>query len=450
MERLDACVLVGHDAVVRLEPKPQGRDREAFFFAAYEILSEHGYRAVTVQSLCDHLGVTKGSFYHHFEDMSAFVAGFAAAWQGWVVQRFIAYSAERNPRRRLEAIANGHVALMIGAEPAIRAWAHARPELADAIVNVHQVGERLGEATIGEIVGDAELGATLGQIATAFAMGMQQRAQPIDARDFVARAAEVFRRGLRIGVDVVESPGVSSLRLRPELGLGAGFVWPVAARPALAPASQSEVSSFAGCTCGAYEPRGLTRQTYFAAARELLIEHGADAVTIAALCAKVTASKGSFQHHFVDMSKFVSSFADDLAAGVELRLRQLLCDPDPTVRLAGLLQELADVPDPAAPALRAWGWAEPRIAEAVRRIDDGRESAFRQALAPFFPDPATTDLLAGITVDVGIGLEYRVPMFGLRRRRRIVAEWAGRCLGLAVRVHGDRAAWLELGAPALR
>ena len=63
-------------------PVPQSqtaptRDRDAYFAAAYELLVTHGCGGVTIAALCDRLGVTKGSFYHHFADMAEFVAAFA-------------------------------------------------------------------------------------------------------------------------------------------------------------------------------------------------------------------------------------------------------------------------------------------------------------------------------------------------------------------------------------
>jgi TetR/AcrR family transcriptional regulator, transcriptional repressor for nem operon len=40
--------------------------KERFIDAAMELISARSYTAVGVQELCDHVGVTKGSFYHYF------------------------------------------------------------------------------------------------------------------------------------------------------------------------------------------------------------------------------------------------------------------------------------------------------------------------------------------------------------------------------------------------
>ncbi|MEV0105289.1 helix-turn-helix domain-containing protein [Nocardia sp. NPDC050799] len=36
--------------------------------AGYTVLAEEGFRALELDEICRRLGVTKGSFYHHFSD----------------------------------------------------------------------------------------------------------------------------------------------------------------------------------------------------------------------------------------------------------------------------------------------------------------------------------------------------------------------------------------------
>lgn len=48
--------------------------------AAFEIMGEDGISGVKIQRLCERLGVTKGSFYHHFEDIDTFHGELARAW----------------------------------------------------------------------------------------------------------------------------------------------------------------------------------------------------------------------------------------------------------------------------------------------------------------------------------------------------------------------------------
>ncbi|BBY28854.1 TetR/AcrR family transcriptional regulator [Mycolicibacterium sediminis] len=48
--------------------------------AGFAVLAEQGIKALKVDVLCSHLGVTKGSFYWHFDGMPAYRAALIDAW----------------------------------------------------------------------------------------------------------------------------------------------------------------------------------------------------------------------------------------------------------------------------------------------------------------------------------------------------------------------------------
>jgi len=48
--------------------------------AALDVMVEDGIAGVKIQRLCERLGVTKGSFYWHFEDLDAFLGEVARQW----------------------------------------------------------------------------------------------------------------------------------------------------------------------------------------------------------------------------------------------------------------------------------------------------------------------------------------------------------------------------------
>jgi AcrR family transcriptional regulator len=48
------------------------RSRERWLHDGLEILAESGIGGLTIESLCARLGLSKGSFYHHFEGMSGY------------------------------------------------------------------------------------------------------------------------------------------------------------------------------------------------------------------------------------------------------------------------------------------------------------------------------------------------------------------------------------------
>ena len=48
--------------------------------AGYAILAEEGIKALKIDRLCDRLGVTKGSFYWHFDGMPSYRAALVESW----------------------------------------------------------------------------------------------------------------------------------------------------------------------------------------------------------------------------------------------------------------------------------------------------------------------------------------------------------------------------------
>jgi AcrR family transcriptional regulator len=46
------------------------RTRERWLHDGLEILAESGFRGLATDSVCTRLGLSKGSFYHHFDGMS--------------------------------------------------------------------------------------------------------------------------------------------------------------------------------------------------------------------------------------------------------------------------------------------------------------------------------------------------------------------------------------------
>jgi AcrR family transcriptional regulator len=102
---------------------PEGLSQRAYCEAGLELLAEGGHGSLTIAALCDRLGVTKGSFYHHFVDMAEYVGVLLEHWEAEHATRLIALSESViDPDERFDLLEGIAVGLPHGAEAAIRSW----------------------------------------------------------------------------------------------------------------------------------------------------------------------------------------------------------------------------------------------------------------------------------------------------------------------------------------
>jgi AcrR family transcriptional regulator len=99
-----------------------------------DALRDGGEGALTIDGLCARLGRTKGSFYHHFEDIAAFLAALLARWEerqtSAPIHHAEAGGSPEQKRQRLSAVVRSLDGRL---ELAVRAWA-LRDERAAAVL----------------------------------------------------------------------------------------------------------------------------------------------------------------------------------------------------------------------------------------------------------------------------------------------------------------------------
>ena len=141
----------GYGDNVGVERKRSGRERlgeptltaSDWAEGALQLIAEKGLRALTVNALASRLGVTKGSFYWHFQSRSELLAAALSRWeQGATTETIKGLNAVTDGRRRLE--------LMLGAasqQPRARSLYAALAEAAEDAV-VRRVLNRVASARI--------------------------------------------------------------------------------------------------------------------------------------------------------------------------------------------------------------------------------------------------------------------------------------------------------------
>ena len=91
-------------------------------------LAQDGVDALTIEALCQLMGVTKGSFYHHFKNRQAFLEAVLSHWEDKFTKQFIAFSLEGLTAQEKLARLHQSVIENYGTyEVNIRAWAQVDP-----------------------------------------------------------------------------------------------------------------------------------------------------------------------------------------------------------------------------------------------------------------------------------------------------------------------------------
>lgn len=161
----------------------KARRREDYFRAALDIAAEQGFDAVTIAKLCQRLGGTQGSFYHHFKSGQDFTDALFAYWEAEHGHRLVDQArAERDPRARLALFKDLALHLPHGAERAIRAWSTNHAEARNAQARVDTARIQVVEDTLRDLGMSSETVLTFARTAVAILVGMQQVDQPMSEK----------------------------------------------------------------------------------------------------------------------------------------------------------------------------------------------------------------------------------------------------------------------------
>lgn len=125
------------------------RSREAWLDAGLEALATSGPPGLRLEILCRAMGATRGSFYHHFEDITAFRRGVMERFEQRRTDAFIEVAeavqglgAAAQVDALEEAVFGALSPEELDLERGFRAWATAEPDVAAALARVDE--RRLG------------------------------------------------------------------------------------------------------------------------------------------------------------------------------------------------------------------------------------------------------------------------------------------------------------------
>ena len=114
-------------------------DRDAWLDAAIEVLAQKGQAKLNIEALAEKLGVTKGSFYHHFRNRDDFKLRLVEHWEEKFTNRqAAALRASSAPaRERLRLLMRAvYRERLTRYDTAIRSWAAQDPAVKEVVQRV--------------------------------------------------------------------------------------------------------------------------------------------------------------------------------------------------------------------------------------------------------------------------------------------------------------------------
>ncbi|MBI3214236.1 MAG: TetR/AcrR family transcriptional regulator [Mycobacterium sp.] len=155
--------------------------REAYFETGLDVLADRGYGGLKLAEVCHRLGVTTGSFYHYFENWSAYTRELVQHWfTGATLQRVQRLRAEPDPRKRIDGIIDVGLSLPHGAEAAIRAWSSVDPQVRVAQTEVDRWRYEILRDSAMELLHDERQAQLFANWAVYLLVGYEQSTLPPD------------------------------------------------------------------------------------------------------------------------------------------------------------------------------------------------------------------------------------------------------------------------------
>lgn len=162
------------------------RTKLDWFAQSVQILNTQGHRSLTIDGLAKGLGVTKGSFYHHFGSLKQFraelLAHFEAAGTLQIIEQSeLAGTAQAKLHRLFEIVSQQIAASPNNLEIGLRAWALEDESVRQLIAAVD--ARRIGyvQTLLAEIFDDAEKAQLVSEIFYTVLIGSEHVVPPLAA-----------------------------------------------------------------------------------------------------------------------------------------------------------------------------------------------------------------------------------------------------------------------------
>jgi AcrR family transcriptional regulator len=150
--------------------------KEQYYACALEVLAESGFKGLNIGVLCKELGVTSGSFYHHFGNWNGFVVALLEFWENrQIVQLRNRNFGNSGPLVDFDSLMTLTISLPHKAEAAIRAWAANNEVVRAGQRRADEARRKTVERVIARIVGNPTVAKDLTALGMCLLVGYQQQ-----------------------------------------------------------------------------------------------------------------------------------------------------------------------------------------------------------------------------------------------------------------------------------
>lgn len=161
--------------------------KQAWIDRAMVLLATSGHQAVTLNALLNELGVSHGSFYHHFKNRQALTDAMLAHWEQSMTLDILQHTSEITAlSQRVDSLIDSGqdaFALQLPLEIAIRNWAQTDDGVKAVMQRVDLLRRKHCQTLAALVVSDTQRAKVLGNLIHAVFVGSQQSLPAYSAKE---------------------------------------------------------------------------------------------------------------------------------------------------------------------------------------------------------------------------------------------------------------------------
>ncbi|MBN1119472.1 MAG: TetR/AcrR family transcriptional regulator [Anaerolineae bacterium] len=169
------------------------KSKQDWLETAFNALSENGGDSPTIDQLTKRLGVTKGSFYHHFGSYQDFKEQLLDYWEETLTQGVVALTeGTDDPREIFSRFIAALAQTDPGSEIAIRAWAIRDEDVRARVERVDAGRVEIVRRWLGDVSASDDQAYAFSRLMNTLLVGCYSVIPPIVGEDLVAFMQEFF------------------------------------------------------------------------------------------------------------------------------------------------------------------------------------------------------------------------------------------------------------------